>query len=103
MNAFAVIPCTCSAIRAVKTVTPVANMPSVLSERKSRVSVEPCTELELAAERGLVEGGPECLGGSDGLVDSDLELRGSRAFHLWTDSDVMREAGFSPPLAQPVN
>ncbi len=29
MNAFAVIPCTCSATRVVSTVTPVANMPSV--------------------------------------------------------------------------
>ena len=29
MNAFAVIPCTCSSFRAVMTVTPVANMPSV--------------------------------------------------------------------------
>ncbi len=72
-------------------------------ERKGGVSVQSCTKLEFAARRGLVEGSPECLGGSDGLVDSDLELRGSRAFHLWTNSDVMREAGFSPPLAQPVN
>jgi len=29
MNAFAVIPCTCSPARAVSTVTPVANIPSV--------------------------------------------------------------------------
>ena len=29
MNAFAVMPCTCSPFSAVMTVTPVANMPSV--------------------------------------------------------------------------
>ena len=37
MNAFAVMPCTCSPLSVVITVTPVANMPERLAQRDGRV------------------------------------------------------------------
>ena len=81
MNAFAVMPCTCSPTRVVSTVTPVANMPSVLPERDRGVALEPLAELERLARRSRVERRAERLRRRDRAADLDLELCWPRAFH----------------------
>ena len=54
MNAFAVIPCTCSPTRVVRTVTPVANIPSVRRKARDGSSVE-VADVDLLRDRHVVE------------------------------------------------
>ena len=56
MNAFAVMPCTCSPTRVVRIVTPVANIPSVRRKASDGVFRE-IADVDLLGDRHVVEGG----------------------------------------------
>ena len=62
MNAFAVIPCTCSPTRAVRTVTPVANMPSVLRNAIAGSPSSPSPSSSASADGAASNDAPKASG-----------------------------------------
>ena len=68
MNAFAVMPCTCSPTRVVSTVTPGGEHPECPAEGNRRITLEPLAELERLGRRRHVVRRTERLGAAMALA-----------------------------------
>ncbi len=82
MNAFAVMPCTCSPTRVVSTVTPVANMPSVLRKAIAGSPSSPSPSSSASADGATSNDVPNASGAAIALADRDLELRWASSLPL---------------------
>ena len=91
MNAFAVMPCTCSPTRVVRTVTPVANMPSVRRNAIAGSPSRPSPSSSASASGAASNEAPNASGAEIASRHVDLELLRAARSPSVTDSDPRRD------------